>query len=72
MRAQFSRHFLSKLGRYAGVALQNESFTGAIFDAMIVPGKVRLMSVGDGHGAGGCKGEWQPSSGVERPHGRGR
>lgn len=37
---QATKAFLSSISRYAGVALADENFTRAVFDYMIVPGRV--------------------------------
>lgn len=36
---QATKAFLRSVGKYAGVALQNETFTKALFDFTLVPGK---------------------------------
>jgi len=36
---QATKGFLSNISRYAGVALQNETFVRQVFDYLVVPGK---------------------------------
>lgn len=36
---QATKEFLSSISRYAGVALQNETYTHNVFNYIIVPGK---------------------------------
>jgi hypothetical protein len=36
---QATRAFMSSISRYAGVALQNETFTRSVFNYIVVPGK---------------------------------
>ena len=37
--AQATKRFLSRISKYAGVALQDEAFTHGIFNYMVVPGR---------------------------------
>jgi hypothetical protein len=43
-RPQATRGFMSSISKYAGVALQNETFTRGVFNYMIVPGKAWTLA----------------------------